>query len=395
MYQQKIMAENIRRYRLLHGMTQSQLAEKLFVTAQNISKWEKAKSAPDLENLCKLAEVFSVSVDRLLYGSSRNADGPMLAAIDGGGTKTDFVLYTESGEVIKHLRLSCSNPNAVGMERAQAVLKRGLDQLFAENGNISAVYAGIAGCGVKANQRVVRAFLKQTYPGVRFEVQTDILNVIYSAPVGERCIAGICGTGSVVYAKTPEKLVRIGGLGYLFESGCSGYDFGRDALHAALAAKDGFGPQTVLTEMVEKRLGGDPWEKINELYKMKIDEIASFSKLVFDAIAQNDPVAEQILEKNADQFSAMINTAYAHYDCGTDLVIAGGLVAEKQYLEPALKKRISGNLRLIFNEKPQICGAAVGGCRMVGELSDSFLEDFYKNYLKILEENDNAENGNA
>ena len=390
MYQQKVLAENIRRYRLLHGLTQGQLAEKMYVTSQNVSKWETGKSAPDLENLCKIAEVFSVSVDRLLYGSSRDIKGSLLAAVDGGGTKTEFVLYTEKGEVLKRIRLSGSNPNAVGVEGAQAVLKKGLDQLFAENGNIAAIYAGISGCRLRANQRALRTFLKQTYPGVRCDVQSDILNVIYSAPVGDRCIASICGTGSVVYAKTPEELQRIGGLGYLFESGCSGYDFGRDALRAALAAKDRFGPQTVLAELVQKRLGGEPWEKINEIYRLGMDGIAGFAKLVFEAIKLGDPVAVQIMEKNADQLALMINTAVKRFDCGKDVVIAGGLTAEKQYLEPALKNRLPGHLRLLFNEMPQICGAAVGGCRLLGKLDASFREDFYRNYMKFLEENEDA-----
>lgn len=48
------------------GMTQDQLAERLGVTAQAVSKWENDQSCPDITMLPKLAEIFSCSVDALL-----------------------------------------------------------------------------------------------------------------------------------------------------------------------------------------------------------------------------------------------------------------------------------------------------------------------------------------
>lgn len=48
------------------GLTQEQLAEKLGVTAQAVSKWETAQSCPDITLLPKLGEIFNISVDELL-----------------------------------------------------------------------------------------------------------------------------------------------------------------------------------------------------------------------------------------------------------------------------------------------------------------------------------------
>ena len=48
------------------GLTQDQLAEKLGVTAQAVSKWENDQSCPDINMLPKLAEIFGISVDALL-----------------------------------------------------------------------------------------------------------------------------------------------------------------------------------------------------------------------------------------------------------------------------------------------------------------------------------------
>ena len=48
------------------GMTQDQLAEKLGITAQAVSKWENDQSCPDITILPRLADLFGVSVDTLL-----------------------------------------------------------------------------------------------------------------------------------------------------------------------------------------------------------------------------------------------------------------------------------------------------------------------------------------
>lgn len=48
------------------GLTQDQLAEKLGVTAQAVSKWENDQSCPDISILGTLADIFGISIDALL-----------------------------------------------------------------------------------------------------------------------------------------------------------------------------------------------------------------------------------------------------------------------------------------------------------------------------------------
>lgn len=58
--------ERLAALRKERGLSQEDLAEKLQLTRQTISKWETGASTPDLELLVQLAEVFDVSVDSLL-----------------------------------------------------------------------------------------------------------------------------------------------------------------------------------------------------------------------------------------------------------------------------------------------------------------------------------------
>lgn len=48
------------------GLTQEQLAGKVYVTRQAISSWEKGQSFPDIDNVVSLCEIFDVSLEELL-----------------------------------------------------------------------------------------------------------------------------------------------------------------------------------------------------------------------------------------------------------------------------------------------------------------------------------------
>ncbi len=61
-----ILAEKIIKLRKHFGWSQEELAEKLAVSRQSVSKWESTNSVPDLNKIIKLAEIFSVSTDFLL-----------------------------------------------------------------------------------------------------------------------------------------------------------------------------------------------------------------------------------------------------------------------------------------------------------------------------------------
>lgn len=61
-----ILADKIIELRKKSGMTQDELAEKLGVSRQSVSKWESAQSTPDLGRILKMSEIFSVSTDVLL-----------------------------------------------------------------------------------------------------------------------------------------------------------------------------------------------------------------------------------------------------------------------------------------------------------------------------------------
>lgn len=61
-----MLNENIKALRKTKGLTQDELAIRLNVVRQTVSKWEKGLSVPDAEMLQRIAEVFEVNVSQLL-----------------------------------------------------------------------------------------------------------------------------------------------------------------------------------------------------------------------------------------------------------------------------------------------------------------------------------------
>lgn len=61
-----ILADKISELRRANGWSQEELAEKLDVSRQSVSKWESGSSIPDLNRLIKLSEIFGVSTDYLI-----------------------------------------------------------------------------------------------------------------------------------------------------------------------------------------------------------------------------------------------------------------------------------------------------------------------------------------
>lgn len=62
------IANNLVKLRKMEGFSQEELAEKIGVSRQAVSKWERAESSPDTDNLIALANLYGLSLDDMLKG---------------------------------------------------------------------------------------------------------------------------------------------------------------------------------------------------------------------------------------------------------------------------------------------------------------------------------------
>ena len=76
------IAQRLSARRKQSGLSQEALAEKLGVSRQAVSKWERSESSPDTDNLIALAQLYGVSLDELLYVDDEMRDDVAFEAVD-------------------------------------------------------------------------------------------------------------------------------------------------------------------------------------------------------------------------------------------------------------------------------------------------------------------------
>ena len=353
------IAANIKKRRKELGYTQSALAALLGYSEKTVSKWECADGVPPTVVLPSLAKCLETNIDALLYES----DGRQCyLGIDGGGTKTEFVLADSKGNIIKSVVLGSTNPNDVGLIEAKETLQKGVFRCCGDRalGTVSA-FAGIAGSSSRENHSELSDFLaKMGFAKVR--LGSDAENAI-SAGLGKRDgIAVIMGTGAVAYAKMGEKLFRVGGYGYLLGDKGSGFAVGRDVLLAALSYEDGSGEATSLHALAMEQCGSrSVFENLDTFYRKGKREVAKYAPLAFEAYRRGDKVAEKILADNISAVAGLILGAAKHFDKEKIRVsLCGGLTRDADVILPLLLSSL-GERADIFDigicDKPMVRGA--------------------------------------
>lgn len=97
-----ILADKIIYLRKKSGWSQEELAEKLGVTRQSVSKWEGAQSVPDLERILQLGKVFGVSTDYLLKDEIEEAEDSVSEAdADSDGSPLRKVSMEEANRFLR------------------------------------------------------------------------------------------------------------------------------------------------------------------------------------------------------------------------------------------------------------------------------------------------------
>ena len=361
MYQLSRLAKNIRKFRESEGLTQTKLSEILHISPQSVSKWESEKSAPGIENLCAMSEIFRISVDKLV-GRDNGREG-MYIGIDGGGSKTELVLFSEDGTCIARHVVGGANPNVIGLKESAERILSGISYFKDMAPEITSIYAGCAGFGTSGNAEAVRGILKRELPGIEIYTASDIGNVIHTSTDEDKCIAAISGTGSIIVIKLEDRIISLGGWGYKLNNGGGAYDIGREGLIAALENKLGFGRHTLITKYAEEHTEMDMLTIKDTVNQNEISYVASFAPIVIRAYLDGDCVAEEILIKNASAMASMINHAAKKYGIAGPIIMSGGFVMNNPAYKEMIEERLKEGMNVVLAEHPQVIGACIMALR--------------------------------
>ena len=303
-------------------------------------------------------------------------------AIDSGGTKTDAVLFDETGHILtRSLTMGC-NAMDIGIDTACQHLLSVIQELASKvpaDGTLAALYSGVA--ATDYFNGALGKFVQPHFPGVKMRFEDDAVNLI-SGTLGHKdgcCIIG--GTGSSLYARIDGKIIHLGGWGYLIATGGSGYAIGRDALLAAFRYCDGRSCKTLLYDLIKEQMGMPPEENIPGIYAGGRPYIASFARTVFLARKEGDETAEQIFQKAVYSLAELTYAAERHFGGPYDGVMGGGIFAAFPEYAQALKEQASPMANLIRSEVPPILGGVVealweGGIEDSPEIRHRFIDDY-------------------
>ena len=333
-----IVASNIRMRRRALKMTQKELAEKLNYSEKAISKWENGLGLPPSVTLPALARALATDIDSLMNNPS---DIRYYLGIDGGGTKTEFVLADRGGNIIKRTVLTGCNPNDIGFQGMFDVLREGIFNVCGEIPfRYISVFAGLAGGTTGTNARRISEFLEQYHFG-KTQNGSDAQNAVAISLLGDNGITVIMGTGAIAFAQCGGELYRVGGFGDMFGDEGSGFCIGRDGIAAALQAEDGSGPLTSLEQTVREKCGKKViLDAIGDFYHGGKRLIASYAPLVFEAYREGDEVAKNILHRNIKAISRLIIGAAKHLPSGEvkKVALCGGITRNKEIIVPILEQ---------------------------------------------------------
>lgn len=110
-----ILADKIMALRKKHGWSQEELAEKLDVSRQSVSKWESAASIPDIDRILALSRLFGVSTDYLLKDDVEQDQDPTQTQEDAEKTGTLHSLSLEEANVFLRLKRKLSSRMAAAI----------------------------------------------------------------------------------------------------------------------------------------------------------------------------------------------------------------------------------------------------------------------------------------
>ena len=283
-------------------------------------------------------------------------------AIDSGGTKTDAVLFEETGHILARSLTQGCNAMDIGIGSACESLLGVLQNLVARiprDGTLVSIYSGVAATDYFGGE--LGRYIRPYFPDVTMRFEDDAVNLI-SGTLGHQDGCGmVCGTGSSLFVRIEGQPLRhIGGKGYLIDTGGSGFELGRDALCMAMRAVDGRCQGTILTELLADMLGEPVCDAvIPKVHRGGRPYIATLAAAVFAGRKAGDWACEEIFDRGASLMADLVWAAEPYFEGPFSVVMGGGIVANFPEYAQAIREKAPARARVRLQTAPPVYGAAV------------------------------------
>lgn len=309
--------------------------------------------------------------------------------VDGGGTKTEFVIIDYSGNVIGRAKGDSTNYQAVGGKKLKEELVKGFNSIMnttnVASNKIEHIFLGLAGAGRESDRKEITALFGDTEFDKKITVDSDAMVALAGAFGTSPGIIIISGTGAICFGKNSEgRIFRAGGWGYLLGDEGSGHFIGREAIIAALKDLDGRGEKTKLRDRIENHFNLKSIDQIiPHIYQNRIDRvaIADLAPIVFELTNQGDSVAEEIIRRAGKELGILAKAVAQQLNFESDeikVALIGSIFKQKDMLINEISKElyeVSWNVEIAEPLFAPQYGAALSALQKVGvEINELLLK---------------------
>lgn len=281
-------------------------------------------------------------------------------AIDTGGTKTNSVLFDQEGRVLARDLRRGANAFDLGPMEAGARICGAITTLcekLPEGEKISGVYGAVSAAHYYPE---IARMASRAAGGAPCQINGVVYSVMAAVLGRQDGVCLISGTGSYAAARKGDAPMHyIGSSGYMLDTGGSGYAIGRAALIASQREREGRGPRTLLTELVERDMGETLIDHLPAIYAGGRAYISSFAYTVFDACAQGDPVAKGIFQSAVEYFSDALHGACEYLGKPCTVALGGGIFLHYPSYVNALCQYAPEGCTFRLLDVPAVYGAAL------------------------------------
>lgn len=306
--------------------------------------------------------------------------------VDGGGSKTAFVLISETGDILAETKgLSCYYFEQ-GISLVERVLGEGVNAISRQAGiapaEITHSFLGLPGYGEASADLPTLNSIPQNLLGTdRYSCDNDMICGWAGSLGAADGINIISGTGSMTYGERRGLSHRAGGWGELFGDEGSAYWVAVRGLNAFSRMSDGRLPRGPLYEVMKSRVGiQDDLDLVGVVlheWQGRRTAIADLSKTVVEAAEQGDTVAREILHDACDELAKILDaTAGALEYTPGDIVpvsYSGGMFTAPHMLE--IFESVLTTRSLQYELRVPLLSPAIGAALYAAKAAGSPLSD--------------------
>lgn len=301
--------------------------------------------------------------------------------VDGGATKTDYMLFTTSGVFTGHVRGGPGNHEvyADGYAGAGREYRKLLDKLFQKTGiSIEQIVFSVWGLGgIDIDEQRIRTEEILSEMGLNDHIVCN--DGFLGIKAGAKAGFGICsinGTGTSCVGIDPSgKSFQIGGTGLLFGDEAGGSALGGWVVRGVYDSLFRCGQATLMKEMLFEKLGINNADDLVKGYYQRVVYgdmgTADLNSLLFHAALAGDSCALEILDNVGIELGKSIIGMINYLDFSSvhtiEIVLAGSIYrkAEHPGMFNAMKKFVSTHIdheyEYIFNvlDAQPVAGAVI------------------------------------